>query len=99
MIAPIMQETRNSIFAWPLGRQFRRRGQPAELRRCVLAAAGVLRAQRPAALRLGNMLGIRSHLADLAVPFDAVKVEPAVGEVLHRALGARPGQVGEVDVA
>src|SRR5690606_15878525 len=33
------------------------------------------------------------------IPLDAVKVEAAVGEVAHGALGPRPGQVGQVDVA
>ena len=33
------------------------------------------------------------------VPVDLVEIEAAVGEVAHRAFGARPGEIGEVDVA
>lgn len=38
-------------------------------------------------------------IADALVPLDPVEIEAAVGEVLHRAFGACPAEIGEVDVA
>ena len=55
-----------------------------------LTADGVLGAKRLSALRLHDFLAVRMGLADLAVPFDVVKIETPVGEVFHCAFGARP---------